>query len=121
MSVRLLLATFLAAVVASSNITACDDGDRPVLGCVDLCTEAQAGDCTFITGDCGDFCSALGSVQDEAGCADERDDYESCLNTDEVCDASCDAEEDALTSCLIGFCLGNASNPDCMTLTASIQ
>lgn len=120
MSLRLLVATFLAALVASSTFTACDDSG-PVLGCVDLCSEAQAGNCTFITGNCGDFCSALTNVQGDASCTDERESYESCLNSDAVCDASCDDEEGALTNCLITFCIANSSNADCATLTASLN
>lgn len=120
MSLRFLAGTFLAAIVASSNITACDD-EGTVLSCAELCTEAQAGNCTFITGSCGDFCSALTNVQSDATCTDERESYESCLNSDAVCDADCDDEEGALTGCLIAYCLANSSNADCATLTASIN
>ncbi len=119
MSFRFLSATFIAAAIASSHLAACDD-ERPTLDCVELCDEAQAGSCTFITGDCGDFCGALTNVQDAATCTDERQAYERCLNEDEVCDTSCDDAEAALTNCLIVYCVANASNADCATLTASI-
>jgi len=88
--------------------------------CEQLCEEAQAGDCTDVAGNCGSFCGALDDVESASGCADERDAYESCLNSkDAVCDVDCDAKENALESCVIAYCAGNAGDPSCVTLAGS--
>src|SRR5689334_15801572 len=39
-----------------------DDGSSGGGDCTSLCTEAQAGDCTRVTGNCGNFCDALDSA-----------------------------------------------------------
>jgi hypothetical protein len=88
--------------------------------CEDLCTEAQAGNCTTVTGSCSNFCSALDKVQGPANCESQRDAYQSCLDsTPDVCDAGCDAKESALSSCVGSYCLGHASDPSCVTLQQS--
>jgi hypothetical protein len=88
--------------------------------CEDLCTEAQAGGCTTVTGNCGSFCAALDKVDGPANCESQRDAYESCLDsTPDVCDADCDAKESALSSCVGSYCLGHASDPSCVTLQQS--
>ncbi len=92
-------------------------GDK---SCEELCTEAQAGGCTSIEGNCGSFCAALDTIESASGCGDEQSAYESCLNgTDNVCDASCDAQENALAACAQAYCIGHASDPACVTLAAS--
>lgn len=92
-------------------------GDK---SCEELCEEGQAGDCTSIEGNCGNFCGALDAVDDPSGCGDERSAYEDCLNeTDNACDAECDAQENALSSCVTAYCIGNASDPSCVTLAGS--
>jgi hypothetical protein len=111
-----LLVTFLASTLATALAPACNDGE---LDCRQLCNEAQDKDCTSITGDCGDFCEALTNVQDDSGCADEREAYSDCLNDKGVCAGECNGAETALTTCLGTYCAGHASEPDCMTLINS--
>ena len=103
----------LLFLVSFAFVPACG-ADRD---CVELCDEGQSGNCTAIDGSCSSFCSALDNVQDKAGCADQRESYESCLNgEDNVCDTSCGAEESSLTNCVVAFCAGDPSNGDCQTL-----
>lgn len=102
-------------VLALILLGAC--GDK---SCEELCEEAQAGDCTSIEGNCGSFCGALASVESASGCGDEQSAYEECLNgTDDVCDAGCDAQENALASCVQAYCVGHAGDQACVTLAAS--
>lgn len=102
-------------------LVACGGGDGLDTGeCIDLCTEAQAGDCTGIAGNCTSFCEAVDGVQDEAGCTSERSAYQACLSVGaNVCDNECDAQETVLTDCLADFCAANLSNADCQTLINS--
>ena len=88
--------------------------------CVDLCEEAQAENCTFIKGDCSNFCEAAFNIEDDSGCGDEREAYQSCLEEDDVCTNSCGALENELTDCLGSYCLTRTSDPDCQTLINSI-
>jgi hypothetical protein len=111
-----LLVTFLASTTATALAPACNDGE---LDCRQLCNEAQDKDCTSIMGDCGDFCEALTNVQDDSGCADEREAYSDCLNDKGVCAGDCNGAETALTTCLGTYCLAHANTPDCMTLVNS--
>ena len=88
--------------------------------CVDLCTEAQAGDCTSIEGSCSAFCTALDGVQDDAGCADQRETYQSCLNaTANVCSNNCAAAETSLGNCIAVYCATHQANADCQVLASS--
>ncbi len=116
----LLLITLLGSTAATLCLEACNEGTQDcnegTQDCQQLCDAAQKDDCTSITGDCGEFCAAVTSVQDEAGCADEREGYEACLNDDGVCGGSCDSEDLALTSCLTLYCATRTSEPDCITL-----
>jgi hypothetical protein len=106
----------LFAVLVISLFAACG-GDAD---CADLCTEAQAGDCTSVVGNCGSFCAALDGVQGDANCVSQRTAYESCLNEgDSVCVNDCDSEETALSNCIAAFCINNQSDPDCITLAGS--
>lgn len=109
----LLLITLLGSTAATLCLEACNEDTKD---CQQLCDAAQEGDCTSITGDCGDFCAAVTSVQDEAGCADEREGYEACLNDEGICGGSCDSEDLALTSCLTLYCATRTTEPDCITL-----
>jgi hypothetical protein len=113
--------TSLVRVFALSLVVACGGSDGTDTGeCFDLCTEAQAGDCTSVTGNCTSFCEALDGVQDDSGCTSERSSYQSCLaGGSAVCDNDCDGEETALTDCLTDFCSQNLGNPDCQTLINS--
>jgi hypothetical protein len=88
--------------------------------CVDLCTDAQAGDCTAITGSCASFCTALDNVQGPSNCTSQRNAYQGCLDGGaNVCANDCDAQETALGVCIGSFCQANPNNPDCVTLEAS--
>jgi hypothetical protein len=88
--------------------------------CVDLCQEAQAEDCTAIEGDCGNFCEAAFNVEDDSGCGDEREAYQSCLEDQEVCSNACGALENDWSTCLGTHCLTRMDDPDCQTLINSI-
>lgn len=110
----------LARSFALCLLVACGSSGTDTGECVDLCEEAQAGDCTSVTGNCNSFCEAVDGVQDEAGCTAERAAYQSCLAAGaNVCDNDCAADETDLTDCLTEFCAANLSNPDCQTLINS--
>jgi hypothetical protein len=98
-----------------------EDGDGgDARSCEALCSEGQAGSCTTVQGDCGDFCAALDRAAPKAGCADAPDDYQACLSeTANVCSADCASEENALESCVTSYCLQNPSDADCPLLAAS--
>ena len=102
-------------------LVACGSSDGTDTGeCVDLCSEAQDGDCTSITGNCSAFCDALDGVQDEANCTSQRASYQSCLaNGADVCDNNCDSQETTLSNCLTSYCLTRTDDPDCETLINS--
>jgi hypothetical protein len=102
---------------ADADADADSDGDA----CVDLCTDAQAGDCTSITGDCGDFCTALTSIEGPSGCGDERGQYESCLELTGACGGRCDGQETLLTRCVTTWCETQPGNASCQTLLGSFQ
>jgi hypothetical protein len=89
--------------------------------CVDLCEEAQDANCTSVTGSCSSFCESLFNVEEDAGCDDERDEYQSCLNDDDVCADRCDALETDLTNCLTPYCATRTNEPDCQVLIGSFQ
>ena len=97
-----------------------DDGGGGDKSCSSLCSQAQAGSCTSIKGDCGKFCSALDAAQGPANCTSQRNAYQSCLSAGvTVCGSSCGTQESALTTCVGLYCLANLSNADCQTLKAS--
>ena len=97
-----------------------DGDDGEARSCEALCSEGQTGSCTNIKGDCGNFCEALERTAPEAGCADARGDYLSCLSeTSNACDTDCSSEEDALESCMTGYCVQHTSDPDCVVLASS--
>lgn len=105
----------MVAMVLGTLLVGCGGDD-----CVSLCTEAQAGNCTAITGSCGNFCSALDDVQGPAGCKAQRDAYEDCLtDEDGVCSNSCNGPEAALANCIGAYCLANSGNASCQVLIQS--
>lgn len=111
----ILRGLFLCSVIACGG-----GGGTSTADCVDLCTEAQAGQCTSISGNCSAFCDALDAVDDPAGCADEHAAYESCLEGgSNVCDNNCDAQEADLSNCVGTYCAANSGDPDCQTLINS--
>jgi hypothetical protein len=111
-TLRLLLTSLLLLPFACSG----DDAN-----CVDLCEEGQARDCTSIKGSCSAFCDALLNVESDAGCVDERERYQDCLNSQSDICVGCAVAETDLSDCVGTFCLGNASDPDCQTLVAAFQ
>jgi hypothetical protein len=113
-----MLAIALAIGFASVAPLACGD-DTDEGDCVSLCEDAQARDCTSITGDCGAFCDAVFSVEDRAGCADERLDYHECLNAEGVCGGACSGSENDLETCLGTYCLGHSGEDECQVLMSS--
>ncbi len=105
---------------ATTGATTTSGGGPTIAECEAVCTDGQTGGCSSVTGDCGNFCSALFAVVPDAGCAAEADDYFVCVTTPaNVCDAMCTTEQDALQSCLTDYCVMNFSNPDCQTLAGS--
>jgi hypothetical protein len=86
-------------------------------GVISQCEEAQAQDCTVITGSCSKFFDAMDSLsRSKTSCGAQADAYESCVVSHPACaiDANCGSEENALTQCVGVFCLTNASDPDCV-------
>lgn len=113
----LLTFTFFGSMAAALALEAC----KGELNCKQLCDAGQEDDCTSITGDCGEFCNAMTNVQDESGCADEREAYADCLNDEGVCSGSCGGTESDLTTCLTVYCATRLTEPDCMTLAESFN
>jgi hypothetical protein len=105
-----------AALLLVLAPVACEGGTEA--SCRDLCTEGQERDCTSIEGDCGDFCAALFGVEEQAGCVEEREEYQSCLEEEDVC-LDCGIPETELEQCLIPYCTANAGNADCQVLATS--
>ncbi len=96
-----------------------DGGSR---SCAVLCSEAQAGDCTSITGDCVEVCAALERQEGPSGCAAKNELYQSCLNSQpHVCDVDCDDPGNALASCLGVYCLTRMGEADCQVLIGAFQ
>ena len=117
---QLIKSLFLASILASGLAACGGDGEGSTGDCVDLCTEAQAGDCTSVEGSCSSFCTALGNVQGPSNCTSQRNAYESCLEQGAaVCDNDCDAQENTLAACVTTYCQANPTNADCQTLAAS--
>ena len=105
----------LSLVLCAAVLSGCNNKS-----CKKLCEEAQDGNCTSITGDCGDFCDAKDKTVGPAGCEAQDDAYETCLNEGKnVCDVDCDSEENSLSVCVGVYCAQNMSNEDCQTLTNS--
>jgi hypothetical protein len=105
-----------AACLTGALLAGCGGGKS----CEDLCSEAQAGNCTSIRGNCRSFCNALDGVQGPAGCTDEREAYQSCLDDgDNVCTNSCGVLENTLAQCLSAYCAQNQTNVDCQILVGS--
>jgi hypothetical protein len=103
------------AVVLAALVQGC--GGK---SCVDLCTQAQAGSCTSVRGNCSSFCNALGEVKGPASCGTAYDEYQTCLSRgSDVCANSCGSQESALTTCVTTYCVAHPSDANCTTLAAS--
>jgi hypothetical protein len=90
--------------------------------CASLCQDGQAGGCTDITGDCGEFCAALDDVAPRAGCGGNVDDYIDCLNGGaDICALDCESEESAMNTCLLTFCSSKPTDESCLALAANLQ
>jgi hypothetical protein len=115
-----IFVVLLVVVVALFASAGCSDDDSGGGDCTSLCTQAQAGSCTSITGNCGNFCTALAAVNGPASCASQYSAYISCLNTGvTVCANSCDGQESALSTCVGTYCAGHMTDANCATLIAS--
>ncbi len=116
--------TIGAGMLVIAALTACGsssgNGGGSGADCNSLCTAAQAGKCTTITGNCGQFCSALAALDSEASCGSEYDAYESCLGTPAtVCGNSCGAQAMALENCLTPYCTAHSSESNCTTVAGA--
>ena len=112
----LRLSAVLLSFLAILGPVSCGDDEWD---CVGACEDAQARDCTSITGDCGDFCEALFNVEEPAGCVDERTDYQQCLDDQGICSGDCDGSENSLESCVGTYCLTHSGEADCQVLINS--
>jgi hypothetical protein len=119
--VMTLIKSLVLASILALGLAACGgDGEGSTGDCIDLCTEAQAGDCTSVNGNCTSFCTALDGVQGPSNCTSQRNAYESCLEQGaNVCDNDCAALESSLSNCVGTYCQANPTNADCQTLAAS--
>ena len=115
---RTLVVSGMALLAILVVASACSGGGK---SCTQLCTEAQAGKCTGIKGDCTKFCVALDAVKGPANCSSQYASYQSCLGAKPtVCEASCSSNESALTNCVTPYCSSRiASDTNCQTLAAS--
>lgn len=119
-SLRLCLALLLAGTGASFSACGGSSGGSGGASCKSLCSAAQKGQCTSITGDCGNFCTALDDATPKSMCQSQHDAYTACLDTpDTVCDHDCMSEETDLESCIGAYCLQHTSDKDCQTLIGS--
>ncbi len=90
--------------------------------CQQECGEAQAGECSLITGNCNNCCAAALALAPTA-CGAEFAAYYDCVaaGNPTACNASCATEEQALSNCAQTYCLANLTNPNCQTLAGCIQ
>lgn len=110
---------FVLSLAFTLNLGPLSCGGGTEGDCVSLCEEAQDRDCTSITGDCSEFCSALFSIEDRSGCGEERESYQECLDEEGVCHDSCDGKENALSTCVGSYCLTRGGDDDCAVLISS--
>jgi hypothetical protein len=115
-----LLVSLAATAAGCGNSDDSSTGSARNLSCTQLCTEGQSGNCTTIKGDCASFCDALGRNAPLSKCTAQQSAYEGCLNAAATtCGASCDAQDNALSSCVGAYCASNLADADCKTLIAS--
>ncbi len=110
-----ILIVACASLLLLSWLGGCGGGN-----CKSMCEEAQKGNCTTIKGDCGEFCDAAESVASKSGCDDKWDEYMSCVDKGDVCDADCDSEESSYGTCAGLYCFAHASDKNCTTLLGSL-
>ena len=96
-------------------LAACED-TADVGTCMDLCEDSQAQNCSYVSGSCSQFCNALVSIDEAAGCEARHVAYEDCLQDEGVCSNQCDASENALRDCVVAHCQTRLSDPDCVAL-----
>lgn len=117
MTTRTTILGFLSMLFLALGPYGCSGTEA---SCVDDCEEGQERDCTSIKGDCAAFCEATFNIEEESGCADEREAYQSCIESaDDLCKNDCDGVENDFSSCLATYCLNHADTPDCKVLIAS--
>ena len=118
-SLRLaIIALFVLAQACGSDGDG--DGEGEGRSCETLCSQAQAGNCTDVTGDCDTFCGALDRAAPPAGCDDEQEVYRSCLDEEaDICASGCSSRESDLRDCVGAYCLEHQGDADCQTLAAS--
>jgi trimeric autotransporter adhesin len=85
--------------------------------CAEECEESQEGECSLITGNCNTCCGAAVALAPTA-CGEEFADYYACVaaGSPTACNATCSAEETALSNCAVAYCTSNLNNPNCATL-----
>jgi hypothetical protein len=118
------VAIFALTLFAALALSACgsDDSGGSSDLCVSLCNGAQTKDCSWASGDCGAFCSAVDSIQDAAGCTAKRNAFQACLSASaNICDDSCDTKEDEISDCIGAYCIQNSTNTDCQTILAAVS
>lgn len=121
MLVRTTVIGAVAAFVLALSFSACGGDDQA--DCVSRCSEAQGRNCTDIKGDCAAFCSAVVTLASKSNCGGQKDAYLSCTNAGDVCttESRCASQENGLVTCAGVWCLANANDPDCATVTAALK
>ena len=115
-----LLGAMACVVLGLTAGCGSDDSDSVAMRpCPDVCKEAQAGSCTSVKGDCSDFCGALERQAPPAKCETQRTNYLKCLSGGPVCAQGCSSTDNALSNCMLQYCMQHTTEPDCKTLIAS--
>lgn len=106
----------LGMVALGFAATACGSSDQS--DCVGSCQAAKDRNCTSITQDCSQLCSAMLSIASKGGCGSQKDAYVGCLTTGDVCDtdARCASQSSAFGTCAGIYCITHATDPDCQSL-----
>jgi 5,10-methenyltetrahydromethanopterin hydrogenase len=73
-----------------------------------------------VKGDCADLCGALDTLVPLAGCASQRDDWQSCIGSPaNACQKDCSIALQDLRACVGSYCAGDPLSDACQTLKAS--
>lgn len=85
--------------------------------CLDLCESAEACPGAVATDEAGCIrqCQDARAQAEVADCGDPYDDYLGCASDEDACPGpgACDAEADAYTSCIAGYCSGSPDDLAC--------